>query len=69
MPFMSSQAHMMRHDSIKAEKLTVLLSKIALIGKDLFNRILGMTTAGDTEREKGWSWENAGVISVVKTKP
>lgn len=40
-------------DIVKAEKLSVILSKVALVGKDLLDRILSMTTAGDTQREKG----------------
>ena len=38
---------------VEAQQPTVLLSKVALVGKDLLDRILGMTTAGDTQREKG----------------
>ena len=39
-------------DLIKTQKLSVLLSKIALVGKDLFDRILGMTAAGNAQGEK-----------------
>jgi hypothetical protein len=40
-------------DIVKAQKRTVVLSKIALVGKDLLDRVWSMTTAGHTEREKG----------------
>jgi len=38
---------------IKTQKLTIILSKVALVGKDLVNRILGVKTAGDTQGEIG----------------
>ena len=40
-------------DLVKTEELPVFLSKVALVGKDLLDRILGMTTSGDTEGEIG----------------
>lgn len=36
-------------DLIETQKLSVFLSKIALVGKDLFDRILGMTAASDAQ--------------------
>ena len=39
-------------DLIKTQKLSVLLSKIALVGKDLFDRIFGMTAASNAQGEK-----------------
>lgn len=38
---------------VKAQKLTIIFSKIALVCKDFLDRILSMATAGDTEREEG----------------
>ncbi len=40
-------------DLFQAEKLPVLFSKIALVGKDLLDGILSMAAAGDTQRKKG----------------
>ncbi len=39
-------------DLIKTQKFSVLLSKVALVGKDLLYGVLGMTTACDTQGEK-----------------
>jgi hypothetical protein len=38
-------------DIVKAQKLTVVLSKVALVCKDFLNWILSMATAGDTQRK------------------
>jgi hypothetical protein len=40
-------------DLIEAKELAVVFSKIALIRKHLFDRVFGMTTAGDTQGEIG----------------
>ena len=38
-------------DLIDAKKLAAIFSKIALVRKHLFDRVFGMTTAGDTQRQ------------------
>ena len=38
-------------DIVKAQKLTVVLSKVALVCKDFLDRILSMAAAGDTQRK------------------
>ena len=38
-------------DIVKAQKLTVVLSKVALVCKDFLDWILSMATAGDTQRK------------------
>jgi len=40
-------------DIVKAQKPTIVLSKVAFVCKDLLYGIFGMTTAGHTEREIG----------------
>lgn len=46
-------------DIVKAQKCTVILSKVSLVGINLFDGMLGMTTAGDTKREIGTVMERS----------
>jgi hypothetical protein len=53
---LSGLSHSAVLDLVREQKLTVLLFPIALVGKDLLDRIEGMTAAGDPK------WEELAVI-------